>query len=159
MTETTRSAQAQSTPAGKAADSSMRLSYLIGSTDRMVKRRLGDVLALQGLTLPQFTALSVLNARGPSSNAQLAERSLISPQSANEVVKTMEASGWVAREPDPDHGRIVRLQLTDAGRQLMQRCDEAVTQFEVEMLHGIDAEQMAVLHTLLHLCVRNLRAM
>jgi DNA-binding MarR family transcriptional regulator len=135
----------------------MRLSYLIGSADRMVKRRLTEVLAPYGLTLPQFTALSVLDARGPLSNAQLAERSLITPQSANEVVKVMEAGGWVARESDPTHGRIIRLQLTQSGRQLMRRCDEAVTRVEQQMLHSVEGQHAALLHSLLQTCVRNLR--
>jgi len=135
----------------------MRLSYLIGSADRMVKRRLTEVLEPCGLTLPQFTALSVLNARGPLSNAQLAERSLITPQSANEVVKAMEAGGWISREPDPAHGRIVQLQLTPSGRQLMRRCDEAVTRVERQMLHGVEGQHAALLHLLLQTCVRNLR--
>ncbi|MCQ9371865.1 MarR family transcriptional regulator, partial [Corynebacterium sp. 35RC1] len=77
------------------------MPYLIGRTDRIVKRRLGEALAPHGLTVPQFTALSVLHARGSLSNAQLAERSFMSPQSANEVVKAMEARGWVTRTPDP----------------------------------------------------------
>jgi hypothetical protein len=112
---------------------SARLPYLIGRTDRIVKRRLGEALAPHGLTVPQFTALSVLHARGSLSNAQLAERSFMSPQSANEVVKTMEARGWVTR------------------------CDEAVRQLEQEMLQGIDAEHAGLLHDLLLQCARNLR--
>lgn len=134
-----------------------RLPYLIGRTDRIVKRRLGEVLAPHGLTLPQFTALSVLHARGPTSNAQLAERSLISPQSANEVVKTMEARGWIVRQPDPLHGRIVLLSLTDSARHLLRQCDDTVAAMERDMLEGIDAAHAAMLQKLLKTCARNLR--
>jgi DNA-binding MarR family transcriptional regulator len=136
---------------------SARLPYLIGRTDRIVKRRLGEALAPDGLTVPQFTALSVLHARGSLSNAQLAERSFMSPQSANEVVKTMEARGWVTRTPDPTHGRIVMLGLTDEALALLALCDEAVRQLEQEMLQGIDAEHAGLLHDLLLQCARNLR--
>ncbi|AMR82016.1 MarR family winged helix-turn-helix transcriptional regulator [Cupriavidus nantongensis] len=134
-----------------------RLPYLIGRTDRIVKRRLGELLAPHGLTLPQFTALSVLHARGPTSNAQLAERSLISPQSANEVVKTMEARGWIVRQPDPLHGRIVLLSLTESARNLLRQCDDTVAAMEREMLEGIDAAHAVMLHELLQKCARNLR--
>jgi DNA-binding MarR family transcriptional regulator len=136
---------------------SARLPYLIGRTDRIVKRRLGEALAPHGLTVPQFTALSVLHARGSLSNAQLAERSFMSPQSANEVVKTMEARGWVTRTPDPTHGRIVMLGLTDEALALLALCDEAVSRLEKEMLQGIDVAHAALLHDLLLQCGRNLR--
>jgi len=136
---------------------SARLPYLIGRTDRIVKRRLGEALAPHGLTVPQFTALSVLHARGSLSNAQLAERSFMSPQSANEVVKAMEARGWVTRTPDPTHGRIVMLGLTDEALALLVLCDKAVSQLEKEMLQGIDAAHAGLLHDLLLQCARNLR--
>jgi DNA-binding MarR family transcriptional regulator len=134
----------------------MRLTYLIGQLDRLVSRRLTEVLATHGLTLPQFTALSVLNGRGRSSNAQLAERSFITPQSANEVVKAMESNGWVMREADPTNRRVVLLQLTPAGKALLKRCNESVDQVEISMLGNMSEEEQA-LRTLLHSCVKNLR--
>ncbi|WP_083493938.1 MarR family winged helix-turn-helix transcriptional regulator [Burkholderia sp. lig30] len=136
----------------------LRLTYLIGQLDRIVSKRLTEALVEHGLTLPQFTALSVLGARGRSSNAQLAERSFITPQSANEVVKTMEANGWVMREADPTNRRIVLLQLTDAGTALLERCNEAADRVEHAMLDELDADVADTLRTLLHACVRNLRA-
>ena len=136
----------------------MRLTYLVGQLDRIVSRRLTEALAVHRLTLPQFTALSVLNARGRSSNAQLAERSFITPQSANEVVKTMESNGWVMRESDPTNRRIVLLQLTPAGKALLRRRDETVDRIEQSMLENMDEDEAQALRTLLHGCVRNLRA-
>ncbi|WP_439892861.1 MarR family winged helix-turn-helix transcriptional regulator (plasmid) [Ralstonia sp. 25C] len=157
-TKTTRTAPRSNPPGPASAPAtSARLPYLIGRTDRIVKRRLGEALAPHGLTVPQFTALSVLHARGNLSNAQLAERSFMSPQSANEVVKTMEARGWVTRTPDPTHGRIVMLGLTDAALALLAICDEAVSRLEAEMLQGIDAAHAELLHDLLLQCGRNLR--
>ncbi|WP_019448855.1 MarR family transcriptional regulator [Cupriavidus sp. BIS7] len=135
----------------------IRIPYLIGRTDRVVKRRLTEALAPHGITLPLFTAMSVLQARGSLSNAQLAERSFISPQSANEIVKMMETKGWVVREPDPTHGRIVKLSLTANAEALLARCDETVKRLEAEMLEGIAPEHVALLQHLLTQCAKNLR--
>ncbi len=164
MVSKTRPAKAKSPAAsGNEAEhaampqSPVRIPYLIGRTDRVVKRRLGEALAPHGLTVPVFTAMSVLQARGGLSNAQLAERSFMSPQSANEIVKIMQAQGWVLREPDPLHGRIVKLSLTDSARELLARCDEAVKRLEAEMLDGIAPEHVALLLQLLTQCGRNLR--
>lgn len=149
---------AATAPAGAApaVHQPMRLTYLIGQLDRIVSRRLTEVLATHGLTLPQFTALSVLNGRGRSSNAQLAERSFITPQSANEVVKAMESNGWVMREADPTNRRIVLLLLTPAGKALLKRCNESVDQVELSMLGSMREDEPA-LRNLLHGCVKNLR--
>ncbi|RQR51350.1 MarR family transcriptional regulator [Burkholderia sp. Bp9140] len=136
----------------------MRLSYLIGQLDRVVSRRLTEALARHRLTLPQYTALSVLRARGRSSNAQLAERSFITPQAANEVLKTMEVNGWVMREADPMNRRAMLLSLTAAGNALLAECDAASNYVEGAMLDDMDTETAEQLHALLHACARNLRA-
>lgn len=134
-----------------------RLTYLIGSLDRILRRRMTDALAPLGLTLAQFTALSVLEARGEASNAQLAERSFITPQSANEVMSAMASRNWITREPDPNHGRVVVLRLTDEGREILRRCVDAVRVLEAQMLAGVDADSVEAVHATLEVFSRNLR--
>jgi DNA-binding MarR family transcriptional regulator len=137
--------------------SNLRLAYVIGSLDRILRRRMTDALAPLGLTLAQFTALSVLDAKGQASNAQVAERSFITPQSANEVMNAMASRNWVSREPDPTHGRIVLLQLTDEGRAVLRECEQAVKAIEKQMMEGTGLEAAGAVQTHLETFVRNLR--
>jgi DNA-binding MarR family transcriptional regulator len=134
-----------------------RLTYLIGSLDRILKRRLTDALAPFGLTLAQFTALSVLEARGEASNAQLAERSFITPQSANEVMTAMSSRGWVTREPDPNHGRIVVLRLTEDGRDVVRRCMKVIEKIEKEMLGEMEEGEALNIQSSLEAFARRLK--
>jgi DNA-binding MarR family transcriptional regulator len=143
--------------AARSRRTSLRLTYVIGSLDRILRRRMTEALAPLGLTLAQFTALSVLDTRGQASNAQLAERSFITPQSANEVMNAMASRGWVRREPDPTHGRIVLLQLTDEGRVVLRECEQAVRAIERQMMEGIELETAGAVQTHLETFVRNLR--
>ncbi|MEM5314342.1 MarR family transcriptional regulator [Paraburkholderia sp. JHI869] len=144
--------------ASRSSAAGMRITYLIGQLDRIVSRRLSEVLSQHGLTLAQYTALSVLRARGRASNARLAERSFITPQSANVVVKTMEANGWVRREHDPANRRIVLLSLTPTGEALLDDCNAKADRIERAMLAETGDEAAQSLQLLLHACVRNLRA-
>lgn len=116
-----------------------------------------DTLAPLGLTLAQFTALSVLEARGEASNAQLAERSFISPQAANEVMSVMTSRNWITRERDPMHGRIVVLRLTDEGRDVLHRCMDAICALEEQMLAGLEAGDASIVQAGIELFVHNLR--
>jgi len=134
-----------------------RLSYVVGSLDKILRRRMTDALAPHGLTLAQFTAMSVLDARGQASNAQLAERSFITPQSANEVVNVMATRGWITRAADPTHGRILLLELTDDGRAVLRQCQQAILEIEQKMLAGIPDDQAAAAQNCLEMFVRNLR--
>ncbi|WP_229445203.1 MarR family winged helix-turn-helix transcriptional regulator [Massilia sp. Leaf139] len=116
----------------------MGLAYLVGRLDHVLKTRLRDSLAPAGLTVPQYTALSVFRAHGSLSNAQLATRTMVSPQSANEMVKQMEAKEWIARTPDPAHGRIIQISLTDAGEAVLAECDARVAEVERTMFPELD---------------------
>lgn len=132
------------------------LAYLVGRLDHVLKQRLRDSLAPCGLSVPQYTALSVFRAHGSLSNAQLATRTMISPQSANEMVKQMEEKGWIARAPDPAHGRIIQISLTDAGHSVLAECDVHVAATERQMFPDLDDEQRATLQAQLRGAVRAL---
>ena len=93
-----------------------RVSYLVGRLDRLLRRRLGEALAPHGLSLPEYTTLSVLHFRSGLSNAELARRSLITPQAMNEVLTRLEERGLVRRRVDPDHGRVRPAELTPRAR-------------------------------------------
>jgi DNA-binding MarR family transcriptional regulator len=134
-----------------------RLTYGIGNLDRALNRRLTDALAPFGITLAQYTALSVLKSRGPSSNAKVADRSFITPQSANTVTSAMVARGWVAREPDPSHGRVILLCLTKEGAAMLEQCDAEVRAIEARIIEGIRKTDVALFQELLGIFARNLR--
>ena len=114
------------------------IAYLVGHLERLVRRRLREAISPLGLTIQQYTALSVIDARGRLSNAQLAERSLVTPQSANEMVKTMEARGWIERTADPSHGRIIHLHLTRLGEETLGEAYAAAADFEEMMLKDLN---------------------
>jgi DNA-binding MarR family transcriptional regulator len=116
----------------------VRLSYVIARLDRAVRRGIDEVLEPFGLTIPQFTTLSVLARRSGLSNAQLARRAYITPQSMNEVVLRLERRGLLERAPDPAHRRILRASVTAEGRKLLKRCEQGVAEMERTMLAALD---------------------
>jgi len=134
----------------------MGLAYLVGRLDHVLNQRLRDSLAPYGLSVPQYTALSVFRAHGSLSNAQLATRTMISPQSANEMVKQMEGKGWIERRPDPAHGRIIQISLTPSGEAVLRECDARVVEVENIMFADLGKEERAQLQGQLRAAVRAL---
>jgi DNA-binding MarR family transcriptional regulator len=134
----------------------VRISYVLGRLDRALRQRLDSALGPLGVTTPQFTALSVLLHRDELSNAQLARRSLITPQSMFSVLKALERKGLIERTPSPDHGRILYTRLTPAGRELMHRCEAAVSEVEGQLLDDFSAAEADILLALATRAVRNL---
>jgi len=135
-----------------------RVSYVIARLDRALRRQIADMVAPHGLTATQYTALSVLRAGKGLSNAQLARRSYVTPQSMIEMLGTLEAKGLIERSPSPDHGRILRTELTAKGRRLLARCDEDLDRIESEMTSELSPEERSSFEHMLRSCVHMLHA-
>jgi DNA-binding MarR family transcriptional regulator len=133
-----------------------RVSYVIGRLDRVLRRRLSAAVEPAGLTLPAYTALSVLRAQDGLSNAQLARRSLVTPQSMSEVLTLLVDQGYVRRRAEPGHGRVIRTELTKRGSRALERCDRAVDEVEREMLGELDDDEVTSLRDVLIRCGRTL---
>lgn len=133
------------------------VAYLIGRTERALKRKIRRKLAPFGLTIRHYTALSVFSTSGALSSAKLAERTMVSPQAANELIKAMEKNGWIVREPDPNHGRIIQIQLTKEGKRLLSRCNKVITEMELHMLDGISYKEINILKGRLRHAISKLR--
>jgi DNA-binding MarR family transcriptional regulator len=131
---------------------------VIARLDRAIRREITDMVAPHGLTATQYTALSVLRMGKGLSNAQLARRSYVTPQSMIEMLGTLEAKGLIVRSPAPDHGRILRTELTAKGRRLLSRCDASINRMEVEMTRELSPEQLDEFEQMLRSCVHMLHA-
>ena len=127
-------------------DKPLGVAYMVGRLDRALNRQFRRALEPLGLTVGQYTALSVFCSSGRLSNAKLAERTMVSPQAANELIKGMEKSGWIVRKPDPNHGRIINISLTKEGMRLLVRCNKVIAALERKMLHGLSNKEIAALH-------------
>lgn len=133
------------------------LLYLVGRIDRVVRQAIANVIKGRGLSVSQYTTLSVLDRRNGLSNAQLARRALVSPQSMNEVLLALERRGLLRRRAHPDHGRILQARLTAKGRSLLTSCDGEVQKVEARMLSGLSDEERATLRRALLHSIRSLQ--
>ena len=141
-----------------AAPREPRISYVVARLERALRRELAERIQPHGLTVPQYTTLSVLRSRSGLSNAQLARRSYITPQTMSEVIVALEDKGLVARAPDPGHRRILRIKVTPKGRRVLARCDEAVEEMEEQMLAELPEDERYTLLRALRSCVHQLGA-
>jgi long-chain acyl-CoA synthetase len=77
-----------------------------------------------GLTIPQYRMLVVLSEGGERS-ARLAQRLAVRKPTLTALADGLIAAGYAERSSEPGDRRIVRLQLTGAGRAALARADEA----------------------------------
>ena len=136
-----------------------RISYVVARLERAVRAAVNERVRPHGLTTLQYTTLSVLGARGqPLSNAQLARRAYMAPQSTSEVLDALERKGLVARTSEPTHGRVLPAALTTEGRRVLDACSAAVDSLEREMLRDLTPREVTSMRASLIGAVRAVHA-
>ncbi|MFJ1759870.1 MarR family winged helix-turn-helix transcriptional regulator [Amycolatopsis sp. NPDC088138] len=130
-----------STSAEQPATGAPLTLYLVKRLELAIRALLDDALRPLGLTTLQYTALTVLEASGALSSAQLARRSFLRPQTMHEMVLALEKRGLIERTPKADNKRVLLASLTAAGRALLAACAPAVGEVEQELLADLSPGQ------------------
>lgn len=133
-----------------------RVGYVLKRVQQALRAQMDEALAGVGLTLPQYAALSALEAESGLSNSELARRGFVTAQTMNDIVANLEKAGLVARRAHPTHGRVQQLSLTAAGREAVGRAHPAVATVERRMLAHLAEEERASLLRALQACARAL---
>ena len=115
-------------------NSGFRVGALVTMLERVMRDELCKLLVPIDMTYPQFTALMILYHAGPISNSELARLSMMTRQSANEMIKLMESKGWIARQQHPENKRIKLIRITSSGEDALQFADDAAMTVENRML-------------------------
>lgn len=136
----------------------VRVTYLAKRLESAIRQRLDAMTSGQGLTTPQYAALSILRRTPGLSSAQLARRSFVTAQSMQVMVSAFEREGLLERRPDASHGRILHNHLTRKGLAVLNRSDQGAGLIENQMLAGLDDEEVHALRSYLEICVKNLVA-
>jgi DNA-binding MarR family transcriptional regulator len=134
------------------------LTYMLGRLSVALIHALAERLEKIGVTRAEYSALAALRMKSGLSNAQLARRVLITPQSMSEVVATLERKGLLRRWNDPDHARILRAELTEPAWAVLRACDEACLEFEAQMQAELSPHERELLLSGVTECVRQLGA-
>lgn len=79
------------------------------------------MLADSGLTEQQWRVLRVLSEAGPLEATILAKRAALLLPSQTRIVQTMETKGLVLRRPHPSDKRRHTIEITQAGRDIIDR--------------------------------------
>ena len=140
------------------ADSTDRPGWLLKRAQDALNAAMTAALREYGATLPEYAVLTALAEEPGLSNADLARRAFVTPQTMNQVLRELEHRGWVSRHPHPGHGRILQAELTADGGRTLSACHQAVDAVEGRMLAGLGPAERRQLAAALRSCIDGLSA-
>jgi DNA-binding MarR family transcriptional regulator len=97
------------------------------------------------LTMPQLKVALVLYRLGPLAAQDLAARIDTSPATLSGIVDRLVAQDLVARREDPADRRVRMLELTEAGREQIDRVIKTGQDGQLRMLQRVDDRGLEVI--------------
>jgi DNA-binding MarR family transcriptional regulator len=104
-----------------------------------------DPLLTANLTMPQFRVLLVLALRGGAAGQDLAESMGVGLATITGIVDRLAAHDLVTRREDPRDRRVRRIELTTAGRGLVDDIAAAGTASQRRLLDRLSLDDLAIL--------------
>jgi DNA-binding MarR family transcriptional regulator len=132
------------------------LLYLIKQVELAVRSHLDAVVANEGLTSLQYTALTVLDRHPGITSAVLARNSFVRPQTMAQMITVLLEKQLIERTVDESNRRQMLLALTPEGKRVLDRLAEPVAQIEWQMIRNLREGDVANLREDLESCRRAL---
>ena len=111
-------------------DAFVTIGFSLKLAQQALRTHMDAALQQIGLTTPQYAVLTFLEVEPGASNAALARRAFVTPQTMQGILVSLERAEFVKRTPHPEHGRIQTTELTASGRAAQKSAAGIV--FEVE---------------------------
>lgn len=125
------------------------LGYLLYRVNSALRPQVSAVLGPLGLTLPEFVCMRALSVRPGLSSAELARSSGVTPQAMNTVLHRLENRGAVSRPESVPSGRALPANLTESGRDLLKKAEDAVHVADGRVLAALKPDEQHRLRQML----------
>ncbi len=107
------------------------IGFALKLAQQALRTRLDSGLREIGLTTPQYAVLTFLKVEAGASNATLARRAFVTPQTMQAILVALERAGFISRTAHPEHGRVQKTELTARGRDALEAASGIVADAEV----------------------------
>jgi DNA-binding MarR family transcriptional regulator len=140
-----------SPPAARVAPSEMLIGALLRVPAQAIHRRIINELNAAGFEELRVPHMAVLQFPGPDGvrPGLLAERAGASKQAMNQLLRSLEGLGYLARSDAPDEGRARIVRLTKRGRAAYAKIHEILRDIEREWSAELGPRQFTQLKELL----------
>jgi DNA-binding MarR family transcriptional regulator len=124
------------------------IGFALKRAQQALRGRLDSGLREIGLTTPQYAVLTFLEVEPGASNAALARRAFVTPQTMQAILVALERAGFIARMPHAGHGRVQATELTAKGREALAAASGIVAEAEARLRKAaapLDPEAVAAM--------------
>ena len=131
------------------------VGYLIKVASQKIQRNLDSELQPYGLTSPQWAPLLVLSKGRADTVAGCARAIGVDTGAMTRMLDRLEAKGFITRNRSVDDRRIVRVELTKEGHEIVKLIPPSICHVLNQHLHGFSEKEFETFKDLLRRFVTN----
>lgn len=125
------------------------ISSLLGQIDHQLSQKIEQSIRPLGITLPQYSTLSALEMNKGLTNADLARKCFVTPQTMNRILQNLLKMNLVKKSK-------LTFNLTTKAEKLVCDAHIVVNQIETQLIKGISKKDFYELEDILKKCIKNL---
>ncbi len=123
-------------------ESIIAVERLLRQVAFIIKRRGRDILSSFEITTPQFLALHVLRDQPGITMGELCEKLLLACSTATDLIDRMEKNGYLERRRDEDDRRVIRLSITEKGKNVISQVIMARRKYVKSILSQLTLDEI-----------------
>lgn len=132
------------------------LSDALKKADLAMKYAIDAALVPLKLTSAQYQVLSCLEVSRTLSNADLARKCQVTPQTMIRILQNLERDGFIRKSAAGDNRQRIDMELTPRGLKTICDAHVAVNDVELKALRGFRKKERDALQEALRRCANNL---
>ena len=132
------------------------IGYQIKVAQQTLRNTMDRMLSEISLTTPQYAVLCGVEEIPGISNADLARYCFVTPQTANEIVKSLEKKSLLRLCPHKSNKRKIAIGLTNAGIKTLKEAHKVAITVEKAMLSTLDKGEQKRFLQYLQCCIKSL---
>jgi len=129
----------------KKQNNSEKLGFLLQKIMKVLHAQGRKVLTEENLTFPQYYALSLLSKKGFWKMNDLKEKLFITGAGATGIADHLVKKGLAQRQRSTDDRRIVNIEITDRGKNIIERVFRQRRDYLASILRRIGADKKDLL--------------
>lgn len=134
-----------------------KIGYTLFEVAMVYRNQIEEVMSQIGTTRSHGVIVCEVGAQEGISQTELADKLKVRTASMTYNIKQLEELGWIHRERDTEDQRLVRVYLTEKGKQIEPQIIKVWNALEEKLLIGLNDEKREQFSVLLQYILDNIK--
>jgi DNA-binding MarR family transcriptional regulator len=119
------------------------ISYDFRKIELILRKKIDQALIPLHLTMPKYSVLAILEEQSKLTNAELARKSSVSPQTMVKILHSMESEGLVNKKDDKTNDLKLHYSLTAKAKKIICLAHSEVHKIELDLISNLSKDEYA----------------